>query len=218
MKLFSLVGASRMLTRPRGARTRACRVHTRVNASWIFAPLCLTAALVFPSNAADWTPPVEVRSQENLCLTYQARLDGPYLVIRAKIEPGWHTFAMDNKQRAEEKLAGKKALSVDKATEITLTGGLLPVAPWYQSPPKDFSRAQLRWFSWGFDRDALFVTKVKQSATAPTEITIRGQACTAEVCKNIDSTISLPATILATTPEVDLKALIPVPSAILTNE
>jgi hypothetical protein len=202
----------------RGARTRACRVHTRVNASWIFAQLCLTAALVFPSNAADWTPPVEVRSQENLCLTYQARLDGPYLVIRAKIEPGWHTFALDNKQRAEEKLAGRKALSVDKATEITLNGGLQPTAPWYQSPPKDFSRPQLRWFSWGFDRDALFVTKVNPSRPSATEITIRGQACTAEVCKNIDATISLPASALGTSSEIDLRSLVPVPSAILTNE
>jgi len=181
-------------------------------AGWIFFAAALTCA------AADWTPPVEVRSQENLCLTYQARLDGPYLVIQAKIEPGWHTFAMDNKQRADEKLAGRKALSADKATEITLHGGLETQSPWYQSPPKDFSRPQLRWFSWGFDREAIFVTKVRPAASTPTEITIRGQACTPEVCKNIDAVISLPPAKLASNSSVDLKPLVPVPSAILTNE
>lgn len=92
------------------------------------------------ANAAGpgtWSAPTEVRSDDNLCLTYRARLDGSYLVISAKIEPGWHTFAMDNKARAEEKLAGKKALSVDQPTEFTLTG-LEVAGPWFQTAPKDF--------------------------------------------------------------------------------
>ena len=40
---------------------------------------------------------VEVRHDDMLCVSYQARLEGPYLVVRATLEPGWHTFAMDNK-------------------------------------------------------------------------------------------------------------------------
>src|SRR5262245_52420987 len=98
----------------------------------------------------EWSEPAEVRHDENLCLSYQARLDGPYLIVRAKIEPGWHTFAMDNKKRAEEKLAGKRSLGIDRPTEITLAGGLEVSSPWLQSPPKDFSKPDLRWFSWGF--------------------------------------------------------------------
>ena len=65
----------------------------------------LTAAALWVLSAqaaGPWSAPAEVRSDDNLCLTYRARLDGPYLVIRAKVEPGWHTFAMDNKVRAEE--------------------------------------------------------------------------------------------------------------------
>src|SRR5438270_2339947 len=98
---------------------------------------------VAPARAArpgDWTGAVEVRHEENLCLSYQARLNGPFLVVRATLEPGWHTFAMDNKQRAAEKLAGKQSLGIDHPTEIILSGGLETIAPWYQSPPKDFSR------------------------------------------------------------------------------
>ncbi len=173
-------------------------------------------ALAASALSGEWTQPVEVRSQETLCISYQARFDGPFLVVRAKIEPGWHTFAMDNKQRAEEKLAGKRALSVDRATEIDLTGSLETVAPWYQSPPKDFSRPQLRWFSWGFEREAIFVTKIRQSGTGPAQIAIRGQACTETVCKNIDAIISLPVNKAATKTdqtEVDLKSLTPVISA-----
>ena len=153
---------------------------------------------------------VEVRHDGTLCISYEARLDGPFLVVRAKLEPGWHTFAMDNKQRAEEKLAGKPALSVDRATEIALTGGLQAIPPWYQSPPKDFSRPQLRWFSWGFDREAVFAAKIRHSGSSPTRIEIRGQACTESLCKNIDTTISLPTGKATSTSELNLNNLIPV--------
>src|SRR5687767_12194168 len=92
------------------------------------------------ARSGEWTDAVEVRHEENLCVTYRARVDGPFLVVRAAIEPGWHTFAMDNKLRAEEKLAGKRALSVDRSTEITPSGSLEVTGPWYQSRPKDFSK------------------------------------------------------------------------------
>jgi hypothetical protein len=147
----------------------------------------LLAAL--SAQAGDWTPPVEVRHEETLCLTYQARMDGPYLVVRAKIEPGWHTFSMDNKRRAEEKLAGKPSLGIDRPTEVTLTG-LQPAGPWYQSAPKDFSRPELRWFSWGFEQQAIFALKVKGPAPSA-RIGIRGQACTETTCKNIDTEVTL---------------------------
>jgi len=174
-----------------------------------------TAALILALSATafagDWTPPVEVRQDDNLCLTYRARLDGPYLVIRASIESGWHTFAMDNKQRADEKLAGKPALSVDRPTSFTITGGAAIDGPWAQTQPKDFSRPQLRWFSWGFDREAVFAAKLKRTSTDPIQIAIRGQACTETVCKNIDATLSLPSPPESSpSPELDLKSLVPV--------
>ena len=171
----------------------------------------ITTLLTILLIAGEWTAPVEVRSQEDLCLTYKAKLDGPFLVVQATIEPGWHTFVMDNKTRAEEKLAGKRSLGIDHPTEIVLSGGLDAQGPWYQSPPKDFSKPELRYFSWGFDeRQAVFVTKVRRSAAGPARIGIRGQACTASVCKNIDVAIAIPLGSADAAPQIDLKSLVQV--------
>jgi hypothetical protein len=144
------------------------------------------------ARAGDWTPAVEVRHDETLSISYQAKLDGPNLVVRATIEPGWHTFAMDNQVRAEEKLAGKPSLGIDRPTTIALTGSLQVAGPWRQTSPLDFSKPELRWFSWGFERQALFVAPIRRSASGTVRIGIRGQACTQTVCKNIDVTIPLP--------------------------
>jgi len=154
--------------------------------------------------AGAWTDPVEVRHEETLCLSYRARLDGPFLVVQASLEPGWHTFAMDNKQRAEEKLAGKKSLGIDHPTEIALTGGMEVEGPWYQTPPQDFSRPELRWFSWGFERQAQFAVKIRLSGTEVVRVAVRGQACTDTICKNIDVIISLPP---AKTPTGDVSEI-----------
>ena len=175
------------------------------------AAIVLSFTCAQAARAGEWSEPVEVRHDENLCLSYQARLDGPFLVVRAKIESGWHTFAMDNKQRAEEKLAGRRSLGIDHPTEILLSGGLERVGPWYQTPPKDFSKPALRWFSWGFEQQALFAVKVRR-LSGPSRIAIRGQACTETTCKNIDVTISLASAGADTSPsELNLKNLAPVP-------
>ena len=171
--------------------------------------LCIASASA--ARPAEWSKAVEVRHDENLCVSYQARLDGPYLVVRAAVEPGWHTFAMDNKQRAEEKLAGKQSLGIDHPTEIVLSGSLEAVGSWYQSPPKDFSRPELRWFSWGFERQALFAAKIQPSGAGPARIAIRGQACTETTCKNIDVAMSFPLGNTDTNPsEINFKNLVQV--------
>jgi hypothetical protein len=170
--------------------------------------------MICAANAAgpgSWSAPAEVRSDDNLCLTYRARLDGSFLVISAKVEPGWHTFAMDNKIRAEEKLAGKKSLGIDQPTEFRLTG-LEAVGPWFQTAPKDFSKPQLRWFSWGFEKDAVFAAKVKRAgAGGAAKIGVRGQACTDVTCKNIDAALTVPLANPSGEPSgVNLKELVQV--------
>jgi DsbC/DsbD-like thiol-disulfide interchange protein len=173
--------------------------------------LCFTRTMTV--HASDWTEAVEVRQDSKRCVSYRAKLDGPFLVVQATLDPGWHTFAMDNKQRALEKLAGKKSLGIDRPTEIVLTEGLDLEGPWYQSAPKDFSKPELRWFSWGFEGQALFVAKVRHSGAGTARVTVRGQACTETTCKNIETEISLP---MADTPvktgpsKIDLKALVQV--------
>jgi DsbC/DsbD-like thiol-disulfide interchange protein len=161
--------------------------------------------------ASDWSEPVEVLHEHQPCVTYRAKLDGEFLLVQAKIEPGWHTFVMDNKQRSAEKLAGKQSLGVDGPTEIAVSGGLDVAGPWYQSAPKDFSKPELRWFSWGYEGEARFAAKVRRSGAGPAQIGIRGQACTETTCKNIEVAISIPVSAPAgSATEVDLKTLVPV--------
>lgn len=178
--------------------------------SWFALALtCLASAL--PLHAGEWSEPVEVLHEHRPCVTYRAKLDGEFLLVQAKIEPGWHTFVMDNKQRSAEKLAGRQSLGVDGPTEIAVGNGLQLAGPWYQSSPKDFSKPELRWYSWGYEGEAQFAAKVERSGASPAQIGIRGQACTETTCKNIDVTVSLPVPRAPSgTSTLDLRSLIPV--------
>jgi hypothetical protein len=186
-----------------------------VLAKWLVS-LALFNLGIASKNAAcatDWTNMVEVRQETRRCVSYRTRLDGQFLVVQAIHEEGWHTYAMDNKRRAQEKLAGRKSLGIDRPTEIELTDGLELAGPWYQSPPKDFSKPELRWFSWGFEGRVLFVAKVRYSGAGPARLTIHGQACSQATCKNIEVGISIPlakSNIDVAASEVDLRNLVPV--------
>ncbi|PYV86076.1 MAG: hypothetical protein DMG05_20910 [Acidobacteria bacterium] len=181
---------------------------TVVRAMIIFGVACTQVI-----RAGDWTDPVEVRHELKRCVSYQARVNGQFLVVQATHEAGWHTYAMDNKQRAQEKLAGRRSLGIERSTEIEVTEGLELAGPWYQSPPKDLSKPELRWFTWGFEGQVLFVAKVRRSGAGPARIAVRGQACTEATCKNIDVVISVPLNGIntdAATSAIDFKALIQV--------
>lgn len=161
--------------------------------------------------AADWSTPASVLHEMKPCVTYRARVDGDTLVIQASLQPGWHTFAIDNERRAAEKLAGKPSLGIDQPTQIKVSRGLEVTGGWYQSIPKDFSKPDLRWFSWGFETEAIFAAKVRQEGSGPAHIEIRGQACTETTCKNIEVSLSLPVSGLDKgSPAADLKTLVPV--------
>ncbi len=135
----------------------------------------------------DWSKPVEVYHDERLAVTYRARLDGGLLLVDAKIEPGWHTFCMDNKRRQAERLAGKASLGIEKPTEIKLSG-LTLAGPWLQTAPKDFSKPEIQWFTFGFENQAQFAAKVTGDKGA---VTLRAQACSESICKNIDVTMDV---------------------------
>jgi len=153
------------------------------------------------------TQAAEVLHDGKVVLSYRAQWAGDYLVIRAAIEPGWHTFVMDNEQRQKEKLKGKPSLGIEKSTEITVEG-LSATGPWLQSEPKDFSKPELRWYSWGFERDAVFATKAKRAGQGPAKVGIKGQACSGDICKNIDVELTVASDKQAS--GWDLKSLIPV--------
>src|SRR5262245_42933152 len=175
-------------------------------------PIAVVIVANLSAQSGGWSDPAEVRYEDQVCVSYRARLDGPYLVVRATIGPGWHTFAMDNEQRAKEKLAGKQPLSIDKSTEIT-AAEVESEGKGYQTAPKVLWHPELGWVSWGFDTEARFVAKVAPIRGAASQLTIRGQACTDKICKNVDTSIVLPSSGLKTSAapsEIDLKGLIPV--------
>jgi len=166
-------------------------------------------ALLLWMALAEWSQPAEVRHEDALAVEYTARVDGPYLVVRASVGQGWHTFALDNVQRVEEKLAGQPALSMDKSTEIAAAGGIEVQGGWRQAAPREFSRPELRMYSFGYDREALFAAKVRRTGAGPAKVRVRGQACTETVCKNVDVTltVAVPAK-LGTVPESKVDALV----------
>lgn len=170
--------------------------------------ILLAAASAF---AADWTAPAEVRHDGKLVMTYRAKTDGDYLLVRAAIEPGWHTFVMDNKQRQQERLKGKPSLGIEKSTEIEVSGGLSLAGPWLQSAPKDFSKPEIRWFTWGFEQEALFAAKSRPAGSGAANVQVTGQACAADICKNIDVSLTVPVSKAgAPSQAFDLKTLTPV--------
>jgi DsbC/DsbD-like thiol-disulfide interchange protein len=160
--------------------------------------------------AAEWSEPVHVLHEMKPCVTYRAKVDGSMLVIEAAIQPGWHTFAIDNEKRAAEKLAGKPSLGIDQPTQITVSGGLAVAGPWYQFEPLDFSKPELRWFSFGYEKQAVFAVKVKRAGGGPAVVGIRGQACLGDsVCKNIDLSLKVEGA-GSRVSSVDLKKLVQV--------
>lgn len=159
------------------------------------------------SATESWGPPAVVSHDDTPCVTYRARVSGGRLAVEVKLEPGWHTFAMDNDKRAAAKLAGKKALSSDKPTQLQ-PEGVETTGPWLQSQPKDFSQPELRIYSWGFDGAAMFMAPAKASGTGAARVRIKGQACTPTVCKNVDVVAEAP--VLGKSKAPSTEGLIPV--------
>ena len=166
--------------------------------------LVLSAGPLF---SAEWTPEVEASRGGQTLVTYRAKLEGDYLVVQLKAAEGWHTYAMDNKQRATEVLAGKMSLGVEESTELAVSDGLEVIGPWYQSEPKDFSQPKLRWFTWGFDEPALLAAKVKRSGAGPATVTINAQVCDSASCQAVKTELQIPIAGSAPKTDFDIQLL-----------
>ncbi len=132
-----------------------------------------------------------VRHGREPVVRYQARVEDGYLIIKAVHAAGWHTYAMDNEQRAHEALQGKKSLGIEKGTEISVIQGVELAGNWLQTKPIDLSQPELRWFTFGFERTSFFACPVKTTSTDSATLRIRGQACNGETCCNVDVTLAL---------------------------
>ena len=133
-----------------------------------------------------WSPPVEARRRNLKVASYRAKLAGDTLLVEVTHEPGWHTYALDNLERAKKK-AVEPLLGIEKSTQIVLSGGLRSAGKWRQSPPKDLSQPEISWFTWGFEGTAHFAVKIRRIGRATEAvITINGQACKETTCVLID--------------------------------
>ncbi len=158
----------------------------------------------------QWTPEVHASRNGVPLASYRAKLDGDYLIVEVKTAAGWHTYAMDNKQRAQEALAGKMSLGVEENTQVTVSGGLEVTGRWHQSEPKDFSQPKLRWFTWGFDGPALLAAKVKRTGAGPATVTIDAQICDSVSCRAVETELELPIPAADSKTELDIRTLTPV--------
>lgn len=171
-----------------------------------FAALMLAAVAAF---AGGWSEPEIILHDDEPAVIYRARWTGSHVVVEVKLAQGFHTFAMDNKRRVEEKLAGQAALATDLPTSIRLSGALVAEGPWMQPEPKDFSKPELRLYAYGFEEGAVFAVKAKRVAGAEAKVHVRAQACTDKVCKNVNLELEVPLE-GAGEGDVDLKDLIQV--------
>jgi hypothetical protein len=143
------------------------------------------SAPVCPRQPSGWTPRIEVKKGNLKVASYRARLSGDALLIEVAHEPGWHTYALDNLERAKKR-AGEPPLGIEEDTKIEVRGGIEVIGKWRQSPPKDLSQPDISWFTWGFEGASLFAAKVKKTGAAEALIRINAQACNATTCAMVD--------------------------------
>ncbi len=154
--------------------------------------LALCVAACSGAWAGEWSEGKPVLYRGDIVGTYRARLAGEWLIVEAKHEPKWHTYAMDNLLRAK-KAAGAETTEVEAPTQISVGGGLEAVGGWKQSAPKDLSNLDIKWYTWGFEGTARFAVKVKRTGDAPGTVTVNAQLCSDELCSMVrDLTITVP--------------------------
>lgn len=155
----------------------------------IVAVVCATAC----AHAGEWSEAKPVLYRGDIVATYRARIVGEWLVVEAAHQPEWHTYAMDNVQRAQ-KATGEKTPTTELPTQIVVSGGLEAAGAWKQSTPKDLTQLDIKWYTWGFEGTARFAVQVKKTSDEPGVVTVNGQLCNASLCSMVrDLKITLPA-------------------------
>ena len=129
-------------------------------------------------------PRQEVWLGENLAVSYAARIEGDWLIVDVRHEPGWHTYAMDNVQRARE-VTGKDRPDTELPTVITPSPEIELAASWRQTTPTELSQPDLRWYTWGFADRSFFAARVLR-ADPGGWIQVDAQACTDRLCAMVD--------------------------------
>ena len=129
--------------------------------------------------------PQEVWFGDDIAVTYEARLEGDWLVVEARHEPGWHTYAMDNVERARE-ATGRERPDTELPTRLTPSPEIELASAWRQTAPTDLSQPDIRWYTWGFEDRSFFAARVER-ADAGGWLQVDAQACTDRLCAMVDA-------------------------------
>ena len=157
--------------------------------------IAITATLLGLVGLSGFVPPLggqaagepagqEVWLGDDLAVTYLARIEGDWLVVEARHEPGWHTYAMDNMTRAAE-ATGKSAPETELPTRITTSEDFQLQGPWLQTDPIDLSDPEILWYTWGFEDRSFFAARVER-AEAGAWVAVNAQACTDKLCAMVE--------------------------------
>ncbi len=127
----------------------------------------------------------EVWLGDTFAASYAARIEGDWLIVDVWHEPGWHTYAMDNVERARE-VTGKATPDTELPTRITPSPGIELAKPWRQTSPTELSQPDLRWYTWGFEDRSFFAARVVR-ADPGSWVQVDAQACTDRLCAMVDA-------------------------------
>jgi len=146
----------------------------------------------------NWSDPDYVTSGADRILRYRGAIANGHLIVEARHEPGWHSYAMDNPARAKAKL-GSTTENQDLPTVITLPEGLAVQGGWLQTPPKDYSTPHIHWHTWGFEGRSYFAIALEKRPEEAVKLQLSSQVCDAQSCAGVfDLHLTVPAPPAAT--------------------
>lgn len=145
----------------------------------------VVAALPAVAQEGEAPAPQEVWFGDDIAVTYEARIEGDWLVVEVRHEPGWHTYAMDNVERARE-ATGRDRPDTELPTRITPSPEIVLASPWQQTDPADLSQPDLRWYTWGFEERSFFAARVERAGPGGW-VQVDAQACTDRLCAMVDA-------------------------------
>ena len=147
--------------------------------------ICLIcSALPVGAQAAGEPAGQEVWLGDELTVTYLARVEGDWLIVEARHEPGWHTYAMDNPERAAA-ATGSSTPETELPTRIEPSPEIELRGPWRQTAPTDLSDPEIRWYTWGFEGRSFFAAPVER-AEPGAWVAVGAQACTDKLCAMVE--------------------------------
>ncbi|MCA9126855.1 MAG: hypothetical protein KDB22_07215 [Planctomycetales bacterium] len=161
--------------------------------------------LSHPDDLLPWSATATVTDGTSTVVRFQACIASKHLIVRAVHDKGWHTYAMDNRQRAMKALQGKQSLGIEEGLQVKITKGATLTGKWLQTPPKDLSQPEMRWYTYGFEDSTYLACPIQQEDTPETvTLEIKGQACNSSSCRQVDLTLNCQAVQLESTQQRQL--------------